>query len=59
MASGAILLASLLGAIGLDYELVFIPRHVFLKVRLKNALKRYKVGDYVYLDWTCKNCKFG
>jgi transglutaminase-like putative cysteine protease len=56
---GTILLASLLGAIGLDYELVFIPSHVFLKVRLNRALKRYKIGDFVYLDWTCKTCEFG
>lgn len=57
--SGTMLLASLLGAIGVDYELVFIPRHVFLKIRLRNVLKRYKMGDYVYLDWTCKSCEFG
>jgi len=56
---GAILLASLLGAIGLDYELVFIPSHVFLRIKLDKALKRYKIGDWVYLDWTCKGCKFG
>lgn len=57
--SGTILLASLLGAIGIDYELVFIPNHVFLKIRLNKALKRYKIGDWIYLDWTCKTCKFG
>lgn len=57
--SGTILLASLLGAIGLDYELVFIPRHVFLKIRLDKALKRYKIDDFVYLDWTCETCGFG
>lgn len=56
---GAILLASLLGAIGLDYELVFIPKHVFLKIRLDKALKRYKINNYIYLDWTCSNCEFG
>ncbi|MBU0629040.1 MAG: transglutaminase-like domain-containing protein [Nanoarchaeota archaeon] len=56
---GTILLASLLGAIGVDYELVFIPSHVFLSIRLKSALKRYKIGEFVYLDWTCKDCKFG
>lgn len=57
--SGTLLLASLLGAIGIDYELVFIPAHVFLKIRLDKALKRYKINNYVYLDWTCKNCNFG
>lgn len=57
--SGTLLLASLLGAIGLDYELFFIPNHVFLRIRLSKALKRYKIDDFVYLDWTCKNCGFG
>ena len=57
--SGTMLLASLLGAIGVDYELVFIPRHVFLKIKLKDALKRYKIDDFVYLDWTCETCGFG
>ncbi len=57
--SGTILLASLLGAIGVDYELVFIPSHVFLRIRLPDVVKRHKIGDYVYLDWTCKNCEFG
>lgn len=57
--SGAILTASLIGAIGVDYELVFIPNHVFLKIRLNNALKRYKIDGYIYLDWTCKTCGFG
>ncbi len=56
---GTILMASLLGAIGVNYELVFIPNHVFLKIKLNNALKRYKIDDFVYLDWTCKTCGFG
>ncbi len=57
--SGSLVLASLMGAIGLDYELVFIPSHVFLRIKLNEALKRYKQGNWVYLDWTCKNCRFG
>lgn len=57
--SGNLVLASLLGAIGLNYELVFIPNHVFLRIKLNKALKRYKIGNWVYLDWTCKKCKFG
>jgi transglutaminase-like putative cysteine protease len=56
--SGSLLLASLLAAIGVDYEFVFIPQHAFLRVRL-DALKRYKTGDWVYLDWTCGDCAFG
>jgi len=57
--SGTLLLSSLLGAIGINYELVFIPSHVFLRIKLNKALKRYKINDWVYLDWTCKNCDFG
>jgi len=57
--SGTMLLASLLGAIGVNYELVFIPNHVFLKIKLNKALKRYKIDEHVYLDWTCKSCEFG
>lgn len=57
--SGSLLLASLIGAIGLDYELVFIPNHIFLRIRLDKALKRYKINDRIYLDWTCKTCSFG
>lgn len=57
--SGTILLASLLGAIGIDYELVHIPYHVFLKIKLNKALKRHKINDWIYLDWTCKSCAFG
>ena len=56
---GTTALASLLGAIGLNYELVFVPNHVFLRVKLNDALKRYKIGEWVYLDWTCENCEFG
>ena len=48
-----------MGAIGLEYELVFIPNHVFLRIKLDKALKRYKIGDWTYLDWTCKTCDFG
>ena len=59
MSSEAIILASLLGAIGIDYELIFIPSHVFLRIRLNEALKRYKIGNWVYLDWTCDTCEFG
>ncbi|HZX44063.1 MAG TPA: transglutaminase-like domain-containing protein [Candidatus Nanoarchaeia archaeon] len=56
---GAILLASLMASIGIDYELVFIPSHVFIKIKLDKAMKRYKTGDWIYLDWTCKGCRFG
>ena len=57
--SGTLLLASLMEAIGVDAELVFIPNHAFLRIKLDDALKKYKTGEWIYLDWTCKNCDFG
>jgi len=57
--SGTLLLASLMEAIGVDAELVFIPGHAFLRIRLDDALKKYKAGEWIYLDWTCKTCRFG
>lgn len=57
--SGTIALASLLGSIGIKTELVFIPGHALLRINLPEASKRYKINNYVYLDWTCSNCNFG
>ena len=56
---GTIALANLLGAIGIRTEFVFSPNHVFLKAYLPEATKRYQKDGWVYLDWTCHNCKFG
>lgn len=57
--SGSLTLAAMLESIGIDAELVFIPGHAFLRIKLDEAMKRYKQDDYVYLDWTCKQCGFG
>lgn len=57
--SGTILLANLLESIGIVTEMVFIPQHAFLRIKLPEASKRYKIDDWVYLDWTCDNCEFG
>jgi len=57
--SGSILLSSLLEAIGIDTQLVLITGHAYLRIKLKDALNRYKIDDWVYLDWTCKSCSFG
>ncbi|MBU1850397.1 MAG: transglutaminase-like domain-containing protein, partial [Nanoarchaeota archaeon] len=57
--SGTFLLASLLESIGVDTELVFVPKHAFLRAKIPDALKSYKIEGWVYLDWTCKNCEFG
>lgn len=57
--SGAILLANLLEAIGLDAQLVMVPGHAYARVWLPEALSRYKQDDWVHLDWTCSGCEFG
>ncbi len=58
--SGSIALASLLEAIGIRTQIVFVPGHAYLRIFLPLALKRYKLEDnWVYLDWTCKICDFG
>ena len=56
----SILLANLLQAVGIETRFVFVPGHVFVQAKLKDALKYYKTeGDWVSLDSTCKNCEFG
>jgi transglutaminase-like putative cysteine protease len=57
----SVLAANLLNAIGIRTRFVFIPRHVYIQAYLPDALKRYKTEDtdYVSLDLTCNNCKFG
>ena len=57
--SGAILLASMMEAIGIDAQLVFIPGHAFIRIRLDKAKARYKIDNHIYLEWTCKQCTFG
>jgi len=55
----AVLLSALEGSIGINSELVFIPNHVFVRIKLTDAAKRYKNNGWIYLDPTCKNCEFG
>ena len=56
----SVLLANLLGAIGVETRFVFMPGHVYVQARLPEALRRYKAAeDWVNLDATCRNCKFG
>ena len=58
--SGSIALASLFESIGIETQLVFISGHAYLRIYLPQALNRYKINeDWIYLDWTCKNCEFG
>ena len=56
----SVLLANLLGAIGIRTRFVFIPSHVYVQAYLPDAIKSYKAEDnWVNLDATCDNCKFG
>jgi transglutaminase-like putative cysteine protease len=58
----SVLLASLLGSIGVRTRLVFVPRHVYVEAYLPGASPKYKSyrgQDWVVLDATCKNCDFG
>lgn len=56
----ALLLANLLGAIGIRTRFVFVPGHVYVQAQLADALDKYKTeADWVTLDSTCKSCEFG
>ncbi|MBC8500987.1 MAG: transglutaminase domain-containing protein [Nanoarchaeota archaeon] len=58
--SGTLLMANLMEAVGINSQLVFVPGHAFLRIKLPEALSKYKRDfSWVYLDWTCKNCEFG
>lgn len=57
----AVLLASMLEAVGIRTRLVFVPRHVYVEAYLVDApswYKSYKGQNWITLDATCKNCKF-
>ncbi len=56
----SILLSSFLRAIGFQTRFVFVPKHVYVQVRIPEAISAYKEdGDWINLDATCQNCKFG
>ncbi|MCK4589967.1 MAG: transglutaminase domain-containing protein [Nanoarchaeota archaeon] len=57
--SGTIVLANLMEAIGIDAQFVMVPGHAFLRIWLPDAAQRYKINDWIYLDWTCSTCEFG
>tara|TARA_Y100000034_G_scaffold3294_1_gene3956 strand:- start:6222 stop:6863 length:642 start_codon:yes stop_codon:yes gene_type:complete len=50
----SVLLVNLLSAVGIETRMVFIPKHVFVQLRIDD----YKQGKWLNLDPTCKNCKF-
>lgn len=50
----SVLLSNLLEAVGIETRFVFIPKHVFVQLRI-NDYKQYK---WLSLDPTCKTCDF-
>ncbi len=56
---GAILLSALLGAVGIKNEIVLIPGHALLRAEIPEAPLRQRVGNWVYMEWTCRVCSFG
>jgi len=56
----AVLLANLEQAIGIETRFVFIPGHVYVQIKLDEAMKKYKTDDgWISLDPTCNYCSFG
>jgi len=56
----SILLSSLLQSVGLQTRFVRVPRHIYVQVKLKEAISAYKEeNDWINLDSTCQNCQFG
>ena len=56
----SILLSSLLQSIGLQTRFVFVPGHVYVQVKLPEAISAYKTEDnWINLDGTCRGCEFG
>lgn len=56
---GALLLAALIESIGIKTRIVIIPGHAFIKALIPEAPPKYKINEWVYMDWTCSKCKFG
>lgn len=55
----SVLLANLLGAIGVKPRLVFIPGHVYVQIYLPEANNKYKEDGWINLDATCESCNYG
>jgi len=56
---GSLLLAALIESIGIKTRIVIVPGHAFVKALMPEAPPRYRIGEWVYMDWTCKGCEFG
>jgi hypothetical protein len=56
----SILLSSLLRSVGFQTRFVFVPQHVYVQVRIPDAISSYKdKDDWINIDPTCSSCKFG
>ena len=56
----AILLTSMLNAIGVPAQVIVVPKHAFVRAYINNAPKRYLQKDrWLLLDPSCNGCKFG
>ncbi len=56
----SILLSSLLQSVGFQTRFVFVPRHVYIQVKIPEAISSYKTeNNWINLDSTCQDCKFG
>ncbi|MFQ5621135.1 MAG: transglutaminase family protein [Candidatus Nanoarchaeia archaeon] len=56
----SVLLASMLGAVGIKSRFVFVPGHVYVEAYIPDAPNRYtQEGGWIVVDGTCSNCKFG
>jgi len=56
----AILLSSMLSAIGIPTVLIAIPGHMFVKAYISKAPEKYLTNDrWVILDPSCPSCGFG
>ena len=56
----SVLLLNLEEAIGIDSRFVFVPGHVYVEIKLDDALNRYKNKEgWIALDATCSGCEFG
>ncbi|MFC1697328.1 transglutaminase-like domain-containing protein [Nanoarchaeota archaeon] len=51
----AVLLANLLGAVGIDNQFEFSPNHIYNKIYING----YRNNNWIPIDATCKHCKFG
>ena len=56
----AVLLANLMRSIGIYTDFVHVPRHVYIRIYLPEAPKKYLDEEgWIELDPTCKHCEFG